>query len=52
MVRCLLLSGAQPDFPNKDGVTPDIMALAEGFTNIAELLNRVKGVRSCFTIQV
>ena len=46
IVRCLLLSGASPNRPNKDGVSPEIMALAEGFTSIAELLNKVKGV-SC-----
>ena len=45
VVRCLLLTGASPDKPNKDGVSPEIMALAEGFTNIAELLNKVRGVR-------
>ena len=44
MVRFLLLSGAKADTPNKDGITPDIMALAEGFTDIAELLNKVRGV--------
>ncbi|XP_052278022.1 death-associated protein kinase 1-like isoform X2 [Dreissena polymorpha] len=43
MVRFLLLSGAKADTPNKDGITPDIMALAEGFTDIAELLNKVRG---------
>ena len=46
IVRCLLLSGACPNKPNKDGVSPEIMALAEGFTPIAELLNKVKGVGS------
>ncbi|XP_045156397.2 death-associated protein kinase 1-like isoform X1 [Mercenaria mercenaria] len=44
MVRTLLLSGAQ-SFPNKDGVSPEIMALAEGYTDIADLLNKVKGDR-------
>ena len=29
----------------QDGVSPEIMALAEGYTDIADLLNRVKGVR-------
>ncbi|XP_052792914.1 death-associated protein kinase 1-like isoform X2 [Mya arenaria] len=43
MVRCLLLSGGKPDAPNKDGITPDIMALAEGYTDIAELLQKVRG---------
>ena len=47
IVRCLLLSGACPTTPNKDGVSPEIMALAEGFTSIAELLNKMKGVSAC-----
>ncbi|KAK3098350.1 hypothetical protein FSP39_018671 [Pinctada imbricata] len=51
IVRCLLLSGANPGLKNKDGVTADIMALAQGHTEIAELLSRVKGDKRDVFIQ-
>ena len=47
IVFCLLLSDAEPDLPNKDGVTADIMALAQGHNNIAELLIKFKPVSVC-----
>ena len=47
VVRCLLLSGAEPDLANKDGISAEIMSLAQGHTEIAELLTRLKPVRIC-----
>jgi hypothetical protein len=36
----------------QDGVSPEIMALAEGYTDIADLLNRVRGVRYSMFIPI
>ncbi|XP_055869997.1 death-associated protein kinase 1-like isoform X4 [Biomphalaria glabrata] len=45
IVRCLLLVGADPDKLNKEGLTGEILALAQGFTNISDLMSLVKGER-------
>ena len=42
MVRCLLLSGANPDLHNQEGSTPEILAIAQGNNDIAELLARMR----------
>jgi ankyrin repeat protein len=45
VVRCLLLSGAEPATVNKDELTAEMMAMANGHIDIADLLNKAKFVR-------
>jgi hypothetical protein len=44
LVRCLCLAGCRIDVKNKEGVTPDMTALAQGHGDISELLKRLKRV--------
>ena len=41
-MRCLLLSGANPDIHNQEGSTPEILAIAQGNNDIADLLSRMR----------
>ncbi|KAG1714864.1 Death-associated protein kinase 1 [Nymphon striatum] len=42
VVRCLCLAGATVDQKNKDGIPSEITALAQGFNDIGNLLNRLR----------
>ncbi|CAM1295422.1 DAPK1 (predicted) [Pycnogonum litorale] len=42
VVRCLCLAGAVVDQKNKDGIPAEITALAQGFSDIGDLLNKLR----------
>lgn len=42
IVRTLCLAGSAIDLKNREGITAEITALAQGYSDIAELLNRLK----------
>ena len=44
--RCLCLAGCRIDVKNKEGVTPDMTALAQGHGDISDLLKRLKRVKN------
>ncbi len=46
LVRCLCLAGCRADAKNAEGVTPDLVALASGHGEVAQLLKRLKRVSS------
>ncbi|GAB6027724.1 hypothetical protein CHUAL_001959 [Chamberlinius hualienensis] len=41
VVRCLCLAGCRVDQKNKDGITAEISALAQGYSDVGDLLNRL-----------
>lgn len=51
LVRCLALAGCRIDVKTKDGVTPELLALAQGHADINELLKRLKRVKYPFAIK-
>ncbi|GBN38940.1 Death-associated protein kinase dapk-1 [Araneus ventricosus] len=44
LVRCLCLAGCDVELRNKDGITAEISALAQGFNEMANLLNKLRNV--------
>jgi len=50
LVRCLALAGCRIDVKTKDGITPELLALAQGHSDINDLLKRLKRVRNIMNI--
>ncbi|KAG8175434.1 hypothetical protein JTE90_019132 [Oedothorax gibbosus] len=44
LVRCLCLSGCNVEVKNKDGIAVEITALAQGYNEMASLLDKLKNV--------
>lgn len=44
MVRCLCLAGYDVELKNDDGIAAEIIALAQGFNEMADLLNKLRNV--------
>lgn len=54
-IRCLCLAGCTVEQKSRDGILAEVSAMAQGYDDIADLLNKLRGVCLlfiCFSAEV